>query len=112
MQVDGRDLLPEEDELDKEISEDELFARAVLASEMLAADLESAEQAAAMADEEETSIGRNYALTDEQTSAALKRQLDEMSKWRTEVRGRPDWHVSPGSTDLVCAFRSCVRVVL
>lgn len=87
LQVDGRDLLPEEeDDLDKEIPEDELFARAVLASEMLAVDVENAEQAAAMADEEETSIGRNYALTDEQISAALKQQLDEMSKWRTEVK--------------------------
>ena len=83
-EVDGRDLLPEED-LDGEIPEDELFARAVLASEMLAVDLENAEQAAAMAEDEETSIGHNYGLTDEQISTALKRQLDEMSKWRTEV---------------------------
>ena len=83
-EVDGRDLLPEED-LDAEIPEDELFARAVLASEMLAVDLENAEEAAAMAEDEEKSIGRNYALTDEQTSAALRGQLDEMSKWRTEV---------------------------
>ena len=83
--MDGRDLLPEEDELDAEIPEDELFACAMLALEMLAVDVESAEQAAAMADDEETSIGRNYALTDEQASAALKEQLGEMSKWRTEV---------------------------
>ena len=47
-EVDGRDLLPEEDS-DGEIPEDELFARAVLASEMLAVDLENAEHAAAMA---------------------------------------------------------------
>ena len=91
--MDGRDLLPDEDELDAEIPEDELFSRAVLASEMLAVDLENAEQAAAMANEEESSIGRNYALSDGQASAALKQQLAEMSKWRTEVNrkeaGRP-----------------------
>ena len=81
--VDGRDLLPEED-LDGEISEDELFARALLASEMLAADLVGAEQAALAVEEEET-LGRNYALTDEQISSTLKHQLGEMSTWRTEV---------------------------
>ncbi len=83
-QVDGRDLLPEEDELDDdEIGEDELFARAVLSSEMLAVDLVDAEQAVAMADEEETAIGYSYALTD--ISTALRKQLDDLSVWRTEV---------------------------
>ena len=84
LQVDGRDLLPEED-LDGEISEDELFARALLASEMLAADLVGAEQAALAVEEEEAKLGRNYALTDEQISSSLKHQLGEMSTWRTEV---------------------------
>lgn len=85
--MDGRDLLPDEDELDAEIPEDQLYARAVLASEMLAVDLDNAEQAAAMADEEETAIGRNYALTE--VSAALTKQLDELSDWRTEVKRKP-----------------------
>lgn len=81
--MDGRDLLLEED-LDAEIGEDELYARAMLASEMLAADVQNAEQAAQMADEEETAIGRNYALTE--ISTALTKQLEDMSEWRTEVK--------------------------
>ena len=53
--MDGRDLLPEED-LDADIPEDELFARAVLASKIMAADAHNAEQAALLADEEEKAM--------------------------------------------------------
>ena len=82
--VDGRDLLPEEDS-DGEIPEDQLYLRAVLASEMMAIDIESAEHAASIADDEEASIGRQYGLSDEQQSSTLKLQLCEMATWRTEV---------------------------
>ena len=106
LQVDGRDLLPEE-VLDAEIPEDELFARAVLASEIMAADVQNAEQAAAMADEEETAIGRNYALTE--ISATLKKQIDELSVWRTEVNHCCYWFASAVTFAL---FRCCAPVVL
>ena len=93
--VDGRDLLPEEEQdlLDAEIPEDELYVRAVLASEMMAVDSEMAEQAVSIADDEEASIGRHYGLSDEQQSSTLKRQLCEMAAWRTEVGGGQSCHV-------------------
>ena len=90
--VDGRDLLPEEDS-DGEIPEDQLYLRAVLASEMMAVDSEMAEQAVSIADDEEASIGRHYGLSDEQQSSTLKRQLCEMAAWRTEVGGGQSCHV-------------------
>ena len=79
--MDGRDLLPEEDDLDREFTgDDELFALAI-ASELLL-DV-GAEQG--VIEEEEARIGRNYALTEEQISKTLKKQLGEMTEWRTEV---------------------------
>lgn len=107
--VDGRDLLPEEDaDLDRELGEvfgmqcppcrltavltcmqDELFTRAVLASEMLAADIEGLEQASLALEEEESTLPRNYAL--DATSVTLRQQLDALSTWRTEVKGA-HWH--------------------
>ena len=109
LQVDGRDLLLEED-LDAEIGEDELFSRAVLASEMLAVDADNAEQAAQMADEEETAIGRNYALTE--ISAALSKQLDELSEWRTEVKHCCYWFASAVmfALQVLCATRAGKKV--
>ena len=83
VQVDGRDLLPEEDDLDREFTgEDELFALAIASELLLDA---GAEQGGA--EEEESRIGRNYALSEEQISKALAGQLEEMTAWRTEVRG-------------------------
>ena len=74
--------MPDED-LDREFTgEDELFALAI-ASELLL-DVGGAEPGAV--EEEESSIGRNYALTQEQISKALGDQLEEFATWRTEVR--------------------------
>ena len=81
-EVDGRDLLlgDEEDALDRELGDDELLAN-VLAAE-LADDTGVDEEAAARAiEEEEASLGRNYALAT--PSKPLKIQFKDMEKWRT-----------------------------
>lgn len=67
-EIDGRDLLPEED--DRELGENELLA-AVLSSELLN-DFDDAEAASKAAEAEEAALGRNYDLTAEQISAVLK----------------------------------------
>ena len=80
-EIDGRDLLSDEDELDRELGADELFA-AGLGSELLNSEID-AEEANRAADEEECMIGRQYALVE--ISGALQTQLDDMTSWRTEV---------------------------
>jgi hypothetical protein len=70
----GTDLLPEEDELDRELGADELLQCALLSSEMLDCVND---------DEEENDIGRNYALTE--LSAVLEGQLADLAQYRTRV---------------------------
>lgn len=81
-EIDGRDLLSDEDELDRELGADELFA-AGLGSELLNSEILHAEEATRAADEEECRVGRQYALVE--ISGALQTQLDDMTSWRTEV---------------------------
>ena len=82
-EVDGRDLLLEEEEtLDKELGEDELLAN-VIAAELANEWGLDADATASMIEEEEEGLGRNYALSE--LSAALKTQLKDMERWRTSV---------------------------
>lgn len=83
-EVDGRDLLPEEEDeaLDRELGEDELLANVIAAE--LAGDFGVDEEAQhRFVEEEEASLGRNYAL--EVPSKALKLQFKDMDKWRTST---------------------------
>jgi len=82
-EVDGRDLLLEEEEaLDKELGQDELLSN-VLAAELASDHGLDADATAAMIEAEEAALGRNYAITD--PSVALKAQLQDMEKWRTSI---------------------------
>ena len=117
--MDGRDLLPDEDELDREYGMDELFV-AALGSEMLNSEIQDAEAATRAAEEEEGRIGRNYALAE--ISSALQQQLEEMNAWRTEVcgafvvpRGFPHLHSVVqsnffGGLQVLCATRAGKKV--
>ena len=58
--MDGCDLLPDEDELDRELGEDGLFVVA-LSSEMLNSEIQDAETAMKATDKEECRIRHNYA---------------------------------------------------
>ena len=80
-EIDGRDLLLEEEDADHELGEDELLA-AVLSSELLH-DFVDAETAGKAAEQEEAKLGRNYAL--DQPSVTLKKQLEELKQWRTQI---------------------------
>lgn len=82
-EVEGTDLLPEEEDADRELGEDELLA-AVLSSELLN-DFADAEAASKAAEAEEAAIGRNYALLADEMSAALTQQLEDMITWRTKI---------------------------
>jgi len=81
-EVDGRDLLTEDDDADRELGEDELLANVIAAE--LAGDFGIDEEAVANAvEEEEAALGRNYAL--EAPSKALKLQFKAMETWRTST---------------------------
>ena len=81
-EIEGTDLLPDEEETDRELGNDELLL-AVLSSELFNDfDVEGSSKAA---EEEEAALGRNYALPADQINAALKQQLEDMTAWRTRI---------------------------
>ena len=81
-EVDGRDLLPDEDALDTELGEDELLANCIQSE--LALDNGTDEVALArQIEQEEQELGHNYAL--QNPSVALKEQLKAMEAWRTST---------------------------
>jgi hypothetical protein len=84
-QVDGRDLLPEEDSDEEDLGEDALYSLAMELADDFGGD--AGIEASAVAEEEENmaKVKGTYCLAASNISSALNNQLKQYATWRTAV---------------------------